>query len=190
MTAQTGAEHNRLWFNQHGDRKKETYIIRLWPYRSLSLKGFRIFMAILASLMSIIATGFYLLGAWPVIGFLGAEILIVWFAFKVNYRAGQLVETVEITPHFVQITRTNWRGHDSQQTIESPWVHAEVTKEEEHKPRLFLRAHSQKMEIGTFMPPVEKASLAKAINEALRRVRFENTAPAEPLNDTPQKITP
>ena len=181
MTSQRGAPQSRLWFNRQGDRKKETYVITLWPYRSLSLKGFRIFMASLASLMSFIATGFYLLGAWPVIGFLGAEILIVWFAFKLNYRAGQLVETVEITPHFVQITRTNWRGQNHRQTIESPWVYAEITKEEEHKPRLFLRAHSQKMEIGTFMPPVEKASLAKAINEALRRVRFDHTAPAETL---------
>ena len=45
MTSQTGAPQGRLWFNRQGDRKKETYVITLWPYRSLSLKGFRIFMA-------------------------------------------------------------------------------------------------------------------------------------------------
>ena len=55
MTSQTGAPQGRLWFNRQGDRKKETYVITLWPYRSLSLKGFRIFMASLASLMSLIA---------------------------------------------------------------------------------------------------------------------------------------
>ena len=53
--------------------EKRKPVITLWPYRSLSLKGFRIFMASLASLMSLIATGFYLLGAWPVIGFLGQK---------------------------------------------------------------------------------------------------------------------
>ena len=84
MAADKNNRTGRLWFNAKGDAETETYVITLWPYRSLSLKGFRIFMAVLASLMSLIATGFFLLGAWPVIGFLGAEILIVWFAFKMN----------------------------------------------------------------------------------------------------------
>ena len=98
MTVDKITQNGRLWSNQKQGSDSETYIITLWPYRSLSVKGFRIFMLVLASLMSAIATGFFLLGAWPVIGFLGAEILIVWFAFRINYRAAQLVETVKITP--------------------------------------------------------------------------------------------
>ena len=178
MAADKNNRTGRLWFNAKGDAETETYVITLWPYRSLSLKGFRIFMAVLASLMSLIATGFFLLGAWPVIGFLGAEILIVWFAFKMNYRAGQLVEKVEITPAYVQITRTNWRGNKTQTCLDSPWVHAELLEEQEHRPKLFLRAHAQQMEIGSFMPPVEKNALAKALNDALMRVRYDKGAPA------------
>ena len=89
-------------------------MITLWPYRSLSLRGFQIFIAVLASLMSLIGLGFYLLGAWPVIGFLGLEILVVWYAFKWNYRSGQLVETVAISPQQVDVTRTDWRGAQQQ----------------------------------------------------------------------------
>jgi uncharacterized membrane protein len=178
MTAEKNTLAGRLWFNTKADATTETYVITLWPYRSLSLRGFRIFMAVLASLMSIIATGFFLLGAWPVIGFLGAEILIVWFAFKMNYRAGQLVEKVEITPSYVQITRTNWRGNETQICLDSPWVRAELLEEQEHRPKLFLCAHAQQMEIGSFMPPVEKNALAKALNDALMRVRFDKGAPA------------
>ena len=165
-----------LWFIKKGGATTETCVITLWPYRSLSLRGFRVFMFILASLMSIIAGGFFLIGAWPVIGFLGAEILIVWFAFKMNYRAGQLVEKVEITPSYVQITRTNWRGYETQICLDSPWVRAELLEEQEHRPKLFLCAHAQKMEIGSFMPPVEKDALAKALNDALMRVRFDKGA--------------
>ena len=103
MTVDKITQNGRLWSNQKQGSDSETYIITLWPYRSLSVKGFRIFMLVLASLMSAIATGFFLLGAWPVIGFLGAEILIVWFAFRINYRAAQLVETVKITPDYVEL---------------------------------------------------------------------------------------
>ena len=171
--SETHRSNGRLWVNKKGNAGSETYIITLWPYRSLSLRGFRILMVVLASLMSIIATGFFLLGAWPVIGFLGAEILIVWFAFKVNYRAGQLVETVEITPNYVQITRTNWRGNETQTCLDSPWVQAELQEEQEHRPKLILRAHAQKMEIGSFMPPIEKDALATALNNALMRARCD-----------------
>ena len=84
------------WFHDKSPENGETIVIKLWPYRSLSLQGFRILMAVLASLMSLIGLGFYLIGAWPVVGFLGLEIFIVWYAFKWNYRSGQLVETVAI----------------------------------------------------------------------------------------------
>ena len=51
MTAEKNTIAGRLWFNTKADATTETYVITLWPYRSLSLRGFRIFMAVLASLM-------------------------------------------------------------------------------------------------------------------------------------------
>ena len=63
MTVDKITQNGRLWSNQKQGSDSEIYIITLWPYRSLSVKGFRIFMLVLASLMSAIATGFFLLGA-------------------------------------------------------------------------------------------------------------------------------
>ena len=164
------------WHRNTAFADKETVTITLWPHRSLSYKGFRLLMLCLASLMSMIATGLYMLGAWPVIGFLGAEIFIIWFAFKMNYKSGQLIETVVITPGRVKITRTDWRGRQTGLTFESAWIRAELTSKSKYRPKLFLRHHSQKIEIGAFMPPVEKKPLAKALNEALLRMRFEQAA--------------
>ena len=67
------------WVHDKSAENGEKIIITLWPYRSLSLQGFRILIAVLASLMSLIGLGFYLIGAWPVVGFLGLEIFIVWY---------------------------------------------------------------------------------------------------------------
>ena len=72
-------------------RHQETMTI--WPYRSLSPRGFAVVMAALGILAFTIGLGFFLMGAWPVIGFLGLEILVVWVAFKLNYRAAQRVST-------------------------------------------------------------------------------------------------
>ena len=69
----------------------------IWPHRSLSPKGFGIVMGVLAGFLFLIGLGFFLAGAWPVIGFLGLELLVVWGAFKLNYRAARHRETIHTT---------------------------------------------------------------------------------------------
>lgn len=165
--------HGQRWYHDKSQAGAEAIVITLWPYRSLSLRGFQLFIAALASLMSLIGLGFYLLGAWPVIGFLGLEILIVWYAFKWNYRTGQLVETVAITPQQVDVTRTDWRGRTTTTRLDGAWIKAELEIQEKKRGRLYLRQHAHKLEIGAFMPPSEKPSLAKALNAAFSRLRYE-----------------
>ena len=165
----------KRWFHDKSPENGEAIVITLWPYRSLSVKGFRILIAVLASLMSFIGLGFYVLGAWPVVGFLGLEIFIVWYAFKWNYRSGQLVETVAITPQQVDITRTDWRGRSKTICLNGVWIKAELDTKEKRKCRLYLRQHASKMAIGAFMPPAEKPSLAAALNEAFARLRYDST---------------
>ena len=128
---------------------------------------------VLVGLMSAIGFGFYLLGAWPVIGFLGLEIFIVWYAFKWNYRSGQLVETVEITPQQVDVTRTDWRGRTTTVRLNGAWIKAELDTKEKQREKLYLRQHTRRLEIGAFMPPSEKPSLANALNTAFARLRYE-----------------
>ena len=163
------------WVHDKSPENGEKIIITLWPYRSLSLQGFRILIAVLASLMSLIGLGFYLIGAWPVIGFMGLEIFIVWYAFKCNYRSGQLVETVAITPKQVDITRIDWRGRSKTICLEGVWIKAELDTKEKRKCRLYLRQHANKLEIGAFMPSAEKPPLAAALNETFARLRYDST---------------
>ena len=163
------------WVHDKSPENGETIVITLWPYRSLSLQGFRILIAVLASLMSLIGLGFYLIGAWPVVGFLGLEIFIVWYAFKWNYRSGQLVETVAITPQQVDIIRTDWRGRSRTICLNGVWIKAELDTKEKKRCRLYLRHHAIKLEIGAFMPPAEKPSLAVALNEAFARLRYDSS---------------
>ena len=42
--------------------------------------------------------GVLLAGAWPVIGFFGLDVALIYLAFKLNYRSGRLYETIELTP--------------------------------------------------------------------------------------------
>ena len=57
------------------------------PHRSLGGPGFWLLMAAVAGLSFVAGIVFLLLGAWPVFGFLGLDVLLVFWAFRANYRA-------------------------------------------------------------------------------------------------------
>ena len=61
------------------------------PHRSLSGRGFVLVMALVGGLSFIGGMFFFLLGAWPVVGFLGLDVVLVYWAFRANYRAAGLL---------------------------------------------------------------------------------------------------
>ena len=92
-----------------GPQAETGFAAVLTPHRSLSPKGFTVLMA-LVCLVSF-ATGllFYLLGAWPVMGFMGLDVALIYVAFKLNYRAARLYETVDLTPGALTVTTPSAR---------------------------------------------------------------------------------
>src|ERR1700740_1350140 len=83
---------------------------RLSPHRSLSRAGFTLLMGVLAPISFVVGVSFLMMGAWPVFGFFGLDVALVWLAFRVNYRAGRLYETVELTPETLTVTRVHRSG--------------------------------------------------------------------------------
>ncbi|HEV2000049.1 MAG TPA: DUF2244 domain-containing protein, partial [Xanthobacteraceae bacterium] len=72
---------------------------RLKPHRSLTPQGFAVLMAVLGGISFAVGTVFLLLGAWPVFGFFGLDMFIVWWAFRANFRAARAYEDIHLTPH-------------------------------------------------------------------------------------------
>ena len=94
---------NKATISSNDAQQKENQPQRLeqitnWPHRSMSPKGFHILMGLLATILFIIGLGFFFAGAWPIIGFLGLELLVVWAAFKLNYRAAHTVRLFKQPP--------------------------------------------------------------------------------------------
>ena len=56
----------------------------LTPHRSLGAVGFVVLMSLLSALSFAAGIMFYLIGAWPVVGFLGLDVLLVYLAFRAN----------------------------------------------------------------------------------------------------------
>jgi uncharacterized membrane protein len=151
--------------------------LTIWPHRSLSSRGFLLVMAALGSLAFCIGLGFFLLGAWPVIGFLGLEILVVWCAFKLNYRAAERRQHLTATPAKLKIENVSPTGKTDITEWPTAWVRVELTPRDEpdthsrQRQKILVRSHGQTAEIGTFLHPAETPKLAREVGQMVERAR-------------------
>jgi uncharacterized membrane protein len=141
------------------------------PHRSLSPNGFLILMLALGGVSFVAGMVFLLMGAWPVMGFFGLDVLLIYVAFKLNYRSGRLVESVRLTDRQLQIRRTLPNGRSREWSFEPYWVRVEMDDPPEHASQLTLRSHSRSLTIGSFLTPEERLELAHALTDALGRWR-------------------
>src|SRR5271169_3679921 len=58
----------------------------LLPHRSLPSRNFHLLMGLLGLISVAVGVGFVSVGAWPVIGFFGLDVALVYLAFRLNYR--------------------------------------------------------------------------------------------------------
>ena len=93
-----------------GPQAETRFAAVLTPHRSLSPKGFAVLMALVCIVSFGTGLLFYLLGAWPVVGFMGLDVALIYIAFKLNYRAARLYETVDLTPGALTVTRVQPSG--------------------------------------------------------------------------------
>ena len=57
------------------------------PHRSLGSLGFLILMVAVGGISFAAGIAFLMMGAWPVFGFFGLDVFLVYLAFRANYRA-------------------------------------------------------------------------------------------------------
>ena len=142
------------------------------PHRSLSSTGFLIFMLCIGALSFASGMVFLLLGAWPVFGFLGLDVLLVYVAFRANFRAARAYEEVTVTATELTVRKVNQRGGVREWTLNPVWVRLDrIVHEEFGIERLFLVSHGRRLSIAGFLSPDEKASFATALAAALGEAR-------------------
>jgi uncharacterized membrane protein len=142
------------------------------PHRSLSSTGFLIFMLCIGGVSFVSGGVFLLLGAWPVFGFLGLDVLLVYWAFRANFRAARAYEEVKVTATELTVRKVNQRGGVSEWTLNPVWVQLDRSVHEEFGiERLFLVSRGRRLSIAGFLNPDEKKSFATALAAALGEAR-------------------
>lgn len=140
----------------------------LYPNRSLPPFGFMILMLAVVSVSAAIGAGFALAGAWPVTGFLGLDVLLLFLAFRWNYREGRRTETIRLDRDGLLIRRTEPGGQVRSWRFEPYWVRVKMEGPPGPGSRLVLSSHGTSLVIGAFLTPSERVEVAQALQAALR----------------------
>ena len=143
-------------------------------------------MTLVGGVSFVAGMAFLLMGAWPVFGFFGLDVLLIYLAFRANYRAATAFEEVSVTPSELRVRKVSHRGQVSEWTLNPLWVRLERDVHEEFGiERLFLVSRGRKLPVASFLGPGEKesfaAALAAAIGEAKRGADAARVAGIGPL---------
>lgn len=153
------------------DRQVCYFDAELVPHRSLSARGFRILMTVVIVANLTVGAIFYFSGAWPIFGFMGLDVGLLYFFFRLNYRNAQLIETLRLTDDALEVRRRFPDGEELRWSLEPYWLRVEIDDPPVHDSKLVLAARQRRLSVGSFLTAEERGELATALRQALDRQR-------------------
>ena len=144
----------------------------LTPYRSLGRHGFYILMGALISCWLFVGILFLSIGAWPIFGFFGLDVLLVYLAFRWNYRAARAREEISVSRSALQIRKYEASGKMTTHLFNPFWTRFNVAR----KPdigitTMCVESRENSVLVGGFLNPDDRENFAAAFGNALSEAR-------------------
>ena len=148
------------------------FAAKLTPHRSIDPRGIRIVCAFAASLLLLPGLIFYLLGAWPVVGFMGLDVAALYWALTHSLRDGRRYEEVTLWADRLDVRQVSAKGEEQTQSFNPFFVRLVIERDiDEHTTAIKLRTRERDLVVGAFLNPDDKATFAQAFGTALRKAR-------------------
>jgi|SRR6185312_5055527 len=137
----------------------------LRPHRSLPPDGFKWLIRGVVAANLVIGLPLYMLGAWPVMGFMGLDVALLWWLFQRNYLDARRSETLVLTDRELVIDRVSPDGEREQHRLDAYWLKIEQGE------RLIVTSRGNRVVIGRFLAPDARCEVAEQLQAALIRLR-------------------
>jgi uncharacterized membrane protein len=127
---------------------------------------------VLLGLLSLAASiGFVSVGAWPICGFFGLDVALLYLAFRISYRSARQRETLRLAGDQFTVERVGVYGERRQWRFQPFWLRVVLEERPNDSNRLLLASHGRSLVIGDFLAPTLRRELAANLREALARWR-------------------
>lgn len=155
------------------DRASESAVVfeaELRPHRSAGPAANRVFMFCIAGALLLPGLVFGLLGAWPVFGFLGLEVMVLYLALRFSHRLSRGYETLTLTADALIVRRVDHWGDETTWRFPPHWLQVNLVERPARSEKLELRSHGKSLVIGGFLYPEERQALAENLRAALKKL--------------------
>ena len=144
----------------------------LHPHRSLPPSGFLIMMSLISLVSFTVGMVFFLMGAWPVFGFFGLDVALIYWAFNRNYRSGLEYETVDVKPDVLTLTHVDPSGKRDVFEFNPYWARVNCSIDRpDGRTSLWISAQGKAVRFGKFLTDDERRAFADALTGALVTAR-------------------
>lgn len=144
----------------------------LTPHRSLGRRGFVVLMVLFGGLCMVNGAVFVMAGAWPIFGFCGLDVVLLFGAFWLNYRAARAREEVSVSRTLLSIRKFAPSGKQTEYLFNPFWARFRVARHDEIGiTGMRVSGEGRSTEIGSFLNPADRESFASAFSGALATVK-------------------
>ena len=154
------------------NKNNKLYEISLYPYRSLNKTGFFILMFSLGLISFVAGIIFMIKGAWPVFGFFGLDILLVYIFFKINFRSGKKKEIIILTKNQLIVEFYNSKKISKTYYLDANWLEVHLSKLKNEMSKLKISSKNKSIIVGSFLRHKEKLDVIKSLKTALKKNHF------------------
>ncbi|MFL9826186.1 DUF2244 domain-containing protein [Rhodoplanes sp. SY1] len=142
------------------------------PHRSLGRSGVRAVILLVAAASGVLGLVFLAAGAWPVSGFLGLDVALVYWALRINTKRAAACEQIVVTPSAVTIRRVGHTGLTTESSLNPVWARLDrETDPDFGLLRIALISQGRRLVVGSWLSPAEREGFAAALATALAEAR-------------------
>jgi uncharacterized membrane protein len=143
----------------------------LMPHRSLSLRGLGWVLGFLGVVSLGVTTLFFTLGAWPIAGFNGGEMLLATVLLRAHVRSRREREVLLLSESGMRVLSFDQNGGKRERHLPGGWLNVVVEERQGRVPGLVLTTHGRRLEVARMLGEAEKRDLADALRGVLHRMR-------------------
>ena len=143
------------------------------PNRSMNRQGLYVLLGVMIALNLMVAIFLLVLGAPPVLPFLGLDVLAMGLALRANFRASERAERVRVTAEAVTVSREDEKGARVVWTSPTAFTRVGVDQPGEHETRVRLMMSGRRLTLGRALSPPERVDFARALERAILDARAE-----------------
>ena len=143
----------------------------LSPSVTTRLSVVRWILVLFGGTCALVGIIFTALGAQPVLGFMGIEIVLLYVVYRYCVRSSRMMEQLILSGRNAMFHRIDRNGNISITSFETHWLHVDIRQTDDKSSRLILVSKGRVQEVGVFLAPTEKIKLFDTLKKVLKDLR-------------------